>query len=60
MALCSGSSERNEFEHTSSASPEVLCAAVMRSGRISWSTTGTPREAICQAASLPARPPPTT
>ncbi len=29
-------------------------------GRISCSTTGTPREAICQAASLPARPPPMT
>ena len=31
-----------------------------RTGRISWSTTRTPRSASCQAASLPARPPPTT
>ena len=29
-------------------------------GRISCSTTGTPRRASCQAASLPARPPPMT
>ena len=29
-------------------------------GRISCSTTGTPRRAICQAASEPARPPPMT
>ena len=29
-------------------------------GRISCSTTGTPRPAICHAASLPARPPPMT
>ena len=29
-----------------------------RMGRISCSTTGTPRAAICQAASEPARPPP--
>src|SRR5713101_5286593 len=57
-ALCSRSSERNEFEHTSSASAAVLWAAVRRSGRISWSTTGTPRVAICQAASDPASPPP--
>src|SRR5262249_36757596 len=34
-ALCSRSSERNEFEHTSSASPPVLWAAVVRLGRIS-------------------------
>ncbi len=58
-ALCSGSSERNELEHTSSASPEVLCAAVPRSGRISCNTTGTPWPTICHAASQPARPPPT-
>ena len=57
-ALCSRSSERNEFEQTSSASAAVLWAAVVRTGRISCSTTGTPRAAICQAASAPARPPP--
>ena len=39
--------------------PSVLCAAVDRSGRISCSTTGTPACASCQAASEPARPPPT-
>jgi hypothetical protein len=33
---------------------------VERSGRISCSTTGTPLRASCQAASDPARPPPTT
>src|SRR5215510_8669214 len=59
-ALCSLSSERNEFEQTSSASAALLWAAVVRNGRISWSTTGTPRAAICQAASDPASPPPTT
>ncbi len=57
-ALCSRSSERNEFEQTSSASAEVLWAAVVCLGRISCSTTGTPRAAICQAASAPASPPP--
>src|SRR6516164_10469505 len=59
-ALCSLSSERKEFEQTSSASAAVLWAAVVRSGRISCSTTGTPRAAICQAASDPASPPPMT
>src|SRR6516225_6808893 len=59
-ALCSLSSERKEFEHTSSASAAVLWAAVVRSGRISCSTTGTPRAEICQAASDPASPPPMT
>jgi len=39
---------------------KVWCAAVLRAGRISWSTTGNPRRAICQAASLPASPPPMT
>ena len=42
-ALVLASSERNEFEQTSSARPSVLCAAVLRTGRISCSTTGTPR-----------------
>src|SRR3954454_14218361 len=59
-ALYSASSERNEFEHTISASPSVWCASVWRTGRISCRTDGTPAEAICQAASLPARPPPMT
>src|SRR5262249_567779 len=59
-ALCSLSSERKEFEHTGSARAAVLWAAVVRSGRISCSTTGTPRAAICQAASDPASPPPMT
>ena len=59
-AFCSRSSERSEFEHTSSASLPVRWAAVDRAGRISCSTTGTPRPAICHAASLPARPPPMT
>ena len=58
-ALVSASSERNELEHTSSASPSVLCASVCRTGRISCSTTGTPASATCQAASDPASPPPT-
>src|SRR5262249_34505894 len=59
-ALCSLSSERKEFEQTSSARAAVLWAAVVHSGRISCSTTGTPRAAICQAASDPASPPPMT
>ncbi len=58
-ALFSSSSERNEFEQTSSASPSVWWASVPRVGRISCSTTGTPACAICQAASEPAMPPPT-
>jgi len=57
--LCA-SSERNEFEQTSSASPCVLWASVMRCGRISCTITGTPAWAICHAASEPARPPPMT
>jgi biotin carboxylase len=36
------------------------CASVIRTGRISCSTTGTPALATCQAASEPARPPPMT
>src|ERR687897_3177429 len=59
-ALAEGSSERKELEQTSSASPAVLCASVPRTGRISCRTTGTPLRATCQAASDPARPPPTT
>ena len=49
-ALVSRSSERNELEHTSSARPPVLCASVVRTGRISCSTTGTPA-----AGDLPGR-----
>ncbi len=52
-------SPRNELLQTSSASRSVLCTAVGRTGRISCSTTRTPREAACQAASQPASPPPT-
>jgi hypothetical protein len=36
-----------------------LWTAVGRTGRISWRTTDTPRDAACQAASEPANPPPT-
>src|SRR5262245_59883101 len=57
-ALVSASSERKLLEQTCSARPSVLCASVMRLGRISCSTTGTPAGAPCQAASLPASPPP--
>ena len=41
-ALLAASSERNEFEHTSSARLSVRCASVIRWGRISCRTTGTP------------------
>src|SRR4029077_13685664 len=58
-ALLAASSERNEFEHTSSARPSVRCASVIRSGRISCTTTRIPALAACHAASEPARPPPT-
>ncbi len=51
-------SPRNELLQTSSASRSVLWTAVATTGRISWSVTGTPIEAACQAASLPASPPP--
>src|SRR3954469_16955673 len=52
-------SPRKEFEQTSSARPSVLWTAVGLTGRISCRTTGTPRDAACHAASLPASPPPT-
>src|SRR5437868_3718200 len=51
-------SPRNELLQTSSASRSVLWTAVGRSGRISYSVTGTPYDAACHAASEPARPPP--
>src|ERR1700716_3031656 len=57
-ALLAASSERNELEHTSSASPSVRCASVIRPGRISCRTTRMPALATCQAASEPARPAP--
>src|SRR5205085_10406248 len=58
-ALFCASSERKELEQTSSARWSVTCASVPRTGRISCSTTGTPADASCHAASLPSRPPPT-
>src|SRR6204780_2424818 len=57
-ALVEASSDRKEFEQTSSARWGVQCAAVVRIGRISCRTTGTPDFAACHAASEPARPPP--
>ena len=51
-------SPRKEFEQTSSLRRSVLCTAVGCTGRISCSTTRAPSEAACQAASLPASPPP--
>ena len=51
-------SPRKELLQTSSASRSVLWTAVGRTGRISYSVTGTPRETACQAASEPASPPP--
>ena len=54
----SSESPRNELLQTSSARWSVLWTSVGRTGRISCSTTGTPREATCQAASEPASPPP--
>src|SRR5436190_16535887 len=51
-------SARNELLQTSSARRSVLWTAVGRVGRISCRATGTPREAACQAASQPAKPPP--
>src|SRR5436190_2337171 len=57
-ALLVASSERKEFEHTSSARPSVRCASVILTGRISCIVTGIPDLATCQAASEPARPAP--
>src|SRR5436309_578162 len=54
------STDLKELLQTSSASRLVWCAAVMRTGRIAWRVTATPRAASAQAASLPASPPPTT
>ena len=50
----------NEFEHTSSARSAETCAPVDTCGRISHNRTCRPSSAACQAASLPARPPPMT
>jgi hypothetical protein len=58
-ALLTSSSERKLFEQTSSASPSVWCAGVISpEPRISDRRTFTPASASCQAASLPASPPP--
>lgn len=59
-ALFTSSSERKLFEQTISAQSPVRWAKVATAGRISCRTTGTPARAICQAASEPARPAPTT
>ncbi len=56
----SGSVPLNELLHTSSARRSVLWAGVMVPGRISKRSTWTPFLAIRCAASIPARPPPTT
>jgi hypothetical protein len=52
--------EPNELEHTSSARSEEVCAPVFMNGRISYKETGISCWAACQAASLPANPPPIT
>ena len=58
-ALCSASSERKLFEQTISASRSVSCAGVVSPPpRISLRRTRRPASASCQAASLPASPPP--
>src|SRR6202020_3497588 len=57
-ALVEASSDRKEFEQTSSARWGVWCAAVVRVGRITCRTTETPEFAAGHAASEPARPPP--
>ena len=56
----SSASDFSELEHTSSASPSVECAPVIRTGRISYIFTPNPRPSSCNAASQPASPPPTT
>src|SRR5688572_5011913 len=55
-----GSSERSEFEHTSSHRSGVRCAGDIAAGFISISVTRRPRSASCQAASEPASPAPIT
>ncbi len=55
-----GPSPPKELEQTISASRPVAWAGVIFFGRISKRRTGTPSRARVQAASLPARPPPTT
>src|SRR5699024_5672067 len=54
------SSERSEFEQTSSAKSSEWCAGLCCTGFISCRRTLTPRCASCHAASQPARPAPTT
>src|SRR5262249_6780287 len=48
----------SEFEQTSSAKLPVWWTGVLTTGRISQRRTFAPDWAACQAASLPARPPP--
>src|SRR4029077_5482719 len=57
-ALVEASSERKEFEQTSSARWRVRCAPLVGTDRISCRITGPPEFAACHAASEPARPPP--
>ena len=57
--LYSSSSDLKELEHTNSARLEVLWAGVFTFGLISKTHEGIPKRANCQAASVPARPPPT-
>ena len=53
------SSDLKEFEQTNSANKEVLWAGVFILGLISYKFEDMPIRANCQAASLPASPPPT-
>ena len=53
-----GSDDLSELEHTSSARFSVLCAPVVRAGRISYIFTAYPRSRSCNAHSHPASPPP--
>src|ERR1043165_836760 len=55
-----GSSLRSELLHTSSPSSGDWCAGDIAHGFISTRETSIPASASCQAASLPATPPPTT
>src|SRR5947209_17467577 len=55
-----GDSDLREFEHTSSPKSPVWCAGVIFTGRISNSSTSTPKRASVSAASHPASPAPIT
>ena len=52
--------EPNELEQTSSAKKAPVWAPVGVFGRISYNLTLAPLFAACHAASVPAKPPPTT